>query len=896
MNIFHKITLENLRKNRTRTLVTIIGIILSTAMFVAVTACVSSLQRFMLEYTVYTDGSWHGAAQHMTREETEGFLSLPEIDSHVTLRSLGFAPMEGSQNEYKPYLFLCGVDDTVTDLLPIHILEGRMPENDRELLLPDHLATNGLVKYELGDTLTLEVGKRVDSSGYELDNHTPLIVSDTADAPEASGTTEDASSNGVTPAEHITAAATRTYQVVGFYERPVFEDYSAPGYTALTYAPDAPCSYQDVYMTVTSGTDTVSLLSDQAPSAFSVNYSYLRLLGSSGESSYNRVLYSLASILIAIIVFGSISLIYNAFSISVSERTRQFGLLSSIGATRRQLIGSVLFEAAVLCVIGIPLGIISGLAGIGITLHFTGQTIANIFAGAAVISLKLHPSVGAIVTAILLAACTVLFSAFLPARRAMKQSAIDAIRQTTDIAIRPGRVRTSRLTEKLFGFEGMLASKNYKRSRRRYRATVLSLFLSVVLFIPASSLSAYLTVSADSIYKDSDYDIHVSLYDSKDTEAFCRLLSAVPEVTRYGYSAPLFRELTVSDRYLTDKYIERTALSYGEPTETTEASPAVGNAYILFIPDDVFRDYLKDNGLDTEEYFDTDAPRAVLVDQLHEYSSETQKYYDYSMLKDPVHADVRLLIYEYLPSEDTYSQKPELLPVTIGDVLTELPYGAYSSDLSISLLFPDSMMDALTAALDPEKDYDLPELPLSEHLSPDFKLRCSDHKAAYEKLKNQMDDQGIEGYVYDQAENAEETRAMLTVVNIFAYGFIILISLIAVANIFNTISTNINLRRREFAMLKSVGLSPKGLRRMMRFECLLYGFRGLLYGLPVSFFVTWLIYRSVSNGLEIAFFIPWYSVFIAVGSVFLVTAVTMVYSMRRLNRENTVDALKNENL
>lgn len=533
-------------------------------------------------------------------------------------------------------------------------------------------------------------------------------------------------------------------------------------------------------------------------------------------------------------------------------------LVEDAVATRRQLIRSVLFEAAFLCIIGIPLGIASGLSGIGITLHFTGHTIAGIFAGGnQAIFLTLHPSVGAIAIAVLLAFCTVLLSAFLPAKRAMKLSAIDAIRQTTDVSIRPGKVKTSRLTEKLFGFEGMLASKNYKRSRKRYRATVISLFLSVVLFIPASSFSAYLTASADRFYKDSEYDITVSLYNAADREAASQLLTTIPEVTRYGYSAMTTIRFTVGNEYLNDSYVKTEKLLHEEAATATDDSAHTYNGTLLFIPDDVFRDYLNDNSLDPADYFDTGAPRAILNDQLHKYSSDTKKYYDYSMLKNPTDADVQLAFYEYLSSENMYAQDPELVPVTIGAVLTDLPYGVHSNDYSIQLLYPYSMMDALLTSLDAEKDYDsLTGLPLTEYMAPDFMIRCSDHKAAYEKIKKQMEEQDISGYVYDRAESAEESRAML----------------------------------------KSVGLSPRGMRRMMQFECLLYGFRGLLYGLPVSIFVTWLIYRSVSAGLELSFFVPWYSVFIAVGSVFLVVAITMVYSMCRLNRENTVDALKNENL
>lgn len=892
MNIFHKITLANLGKNRTRTLVTIIGIILSTAMFTAVTTCVSSLQNFMLEYTTYNHGSWHGAAQHMSRKDAAGFLAQDEIDDYVLLRSMGFANLTDSANYYKPYLYICGVDDSLTGLLPVHLQEGRMPQNDSELLLPEHLATNGLVKYSLGDVLTLDVGRRTDNDGYEYDNHTPLLTEDA----DSSGVSDD-SPESSRIMESITDAKTRAYTVVGFYERPTFEDYSSPGYTALTYAPDADPDYQDIYFTAVSGTDIQSFLDENAPSVYSINYNYLRMKGASGESSYNRVLYSLAAILIGIIVFGSISLIYNAFSISIGERTRQFGLLSSVGATRRQMIHSVLYEAAFLCFIGIPLGIASGLLGIGITLHFTGNTIANIFSSAKVISLRLHPSVAAIVTAALLAFFTVLLSAFLPARRSMKLSAIEAIRQTADVAIRPGRVKTSRLTKKLFGFEGMLASKNYKRSRRRYRATVVSLFLSVVLFIPASSLSAYLTTSVGSIYKDSDYDIVIGNTDLTQTEEWNELLASIPEITQFDWSIQRYMEFTVSDSFISDRYRETNAQIHGEQAVDENGNPLPYSGYLTFIPDDSFRAYITDHGLDPKDYFDTSAPRAVLSDKLHWYSSGSGKYYDLSMLQNPTEADVRLVYREADEAGNSYGNEDTLVPVTIGASLDDLPYGAVSIDYAIQLLYPCCMMDVLLSSLDESRDYTtLPGLPLSQYVDADYAMRCTDHKTAYEKIQNGISERGLGGYVADYAESAEESRAMITVVNIFSYGFIILISLIAVANIFNTISTNINLRRREFAMLRSVGLSPKGIHRMMRFECLLYGFRGLIFGLPVSFALTWLIYRSVANGLELNFFIPWYSVMIAIGSVFLVVAVTMVYSMRRLNRENTVDALKNENL
>lgn len=112
-------------------------------------------------------------------------------------------------------------------------------------------------------------------------------------------------------------------------------------------------------------------------------------------------------------------------------------------------------------------------------------------------------------------------------------------------------------------------------------------------------------------------------------------------------------------------------------------------------------------------------------------------------------------------------------------------------------------------------------------------------------------------------------------------------------NVFNTISINISLRRREFAMLKSVGMSNKEMNRMMNFACILYGSRALLYGLPVSIIITGFIYRVISEGFTTGFYLPWSAIAIAVLSVFIVVFATMMYSMRKIKADNPIDALKN---
>lgn len=950
MNIFQKTTIKNLRKNRTRTLVTIVGIILSAAMFSATTISVSSLRHALIQSTIYESGNWYGSFQNISANDMQMLSSNDKVSAAVSMELLGYHELQGCTNESKPFLGVFGIQDDFTHLMPIHLTEGRMPENNSELLLPNHLFTNGGVKYGLNDTLELNLGTRMGSNGEILTNNTGYLNDPSLDL-----TLDDRESADLDAptSEELIPGETKVYTVTGFYERPSFESYSSPAYTALTVGDLGNGHLYTTYIRTTSGRDSVPIMNHLVQEleselyGFETNYDLLRLYGYSGESRYNSVLFGLAAILIAIIMFGSISLIYNAFSISVSERTKQFGLLSSIGATRKQLTGSVLFEALLLSCIGIPLGILSGLTGIGVTFFLTKDMIANVLGmpspgrhgyeaarlihalgPAGEVSLKLHASFAALAIAIGISLLTILISAYIPVRRAVKVSAIDAIRQTDDISIRPGKVRTSWVTKKLFGFEGMLATKNYKRNRKKYRATVISLFLSIVLFISASSWCSYLTNSVGTVLSDNSYDIFYRLHTDTDYSADTLLseMKEIGNVTSAFYSSEFYITCSFPASSASKEYRDyQKQMAAQQEVDFQEQAPFFTDFQLIFVEDNTFRAYLEEQGLPESVYFDKGRPTAVAVDSLLEYNGYDGKYYSHHMFSDAQNANVKLHLIRRMESYDsvylvTDPDTGELqcrgwnssngtekifsleescvtVPLSIGAAVNDPP-ALFGLNQDIPRLFyPFSLMDDVFSALGPDAEYQsIPGIPPSEHVTKSLYFQCEDHAEAYEAMRKALLAKGLpEDSLYDFAASVESDRAMMTVVNIFAFGFITLISLIAAANVFNTISTNINLRRREFAMLKSVGMDPKGFQKMMNFECLLYGFKGLLYGLPVSFLVTWYIYHTISNGLDAKFYIPWYSIAISVGSVFLVVFATMLYSMRKIKKENTIDVLKNEN-
>lgn len=896
MNILDHFTLRTLAKNRVRTLITIIGIILSAAMLTAVTTSIASIQNFLVKVTIAREGDWHGAALQITetqRSTLDEMKRAGDIESYAYLQTIGYALHPEITSDYKPYIYIAGMSDNFAGQLPIHMLSGRLPASASEIILPEHLELFADVKHEIGDQLTLPVGKRM-VNGSELTQFNSLM------------TGEDG------PTEELVITGERSYTVVGIYARPSFEGFSAPGYTALTAADNAPDARYDAFIKLARPAKIYSFLKTHFPdNGSTTNSDLLRFIGASNERTFNGVLYGLAAVLIGLIMFGSISLIYNAFSISLTERTRQFGLLASIGSTRRQLQRSVLFEAFFLSLISIPLGILAGIAGIGLTFTLAEQLfdtfLLEISTG---IDLTLHITWASLLTAGAVGLVTVLISAYIPAKRALRISPIDAVRQAQDITVEAKSVKTSPLTYRLFGLEGMLAYKNFKRNNKKYRATILSLFLSVVLFISASSFTLYLTGGVSDVVSAPDYDIQYTLDRSGaagiNPQALLKELSAVRGVTQASFAAIEYAESEIDREMINPEYL---AYIYAED----ELSQTLDlNIVLYFIEDELYAQYLAQQSLDPAVYLNAEIPAAVALDHVKYYEPYESRYYTFNILaRGSFDLTIKRLkeldgyqfwsseeaadgttsyIYQNDSGEQVILSEAEAyyeVPVTVGTVADQRPLGVYPDHGSVVLLFPYSAMDAILVLDDTSPP----------PASTSFFFKADDHKAVYENMLEIVKAKGLDRYrLYNAAQRAESDRALISVVNIFSYGFITLISLIAAANVFNTISTNIALRRRELAMLRSIGMTQKGFNKMMNLECLLYGFKALVYGIPVAIGVTYLIYRSISIGLETSFFIPWDRVGIAAGSVFVVVFATMLYATHQLKKENVIDALRNENL
>lgn len=866
MSIFRKYTRESLKKNRTRTLVTIIGIILSMTLFTAVIEGANSGIVYMRDMVKEMEGSYHGFVSNLNQEQLEKLKNNSDIDKVAYLDDQGVAIFD-SENPEKPYIRIAGMSENLEKLASVKLKQGRMPENENEIIIPDNILTNGGMSFSEGEEIELALGTR------EVDGE--IINPDMAIRENVE--------------ETLVNTVSKKYKIVGVYNRLSYEldSRESASYLALTVD-----NKTNIYENV-NALFTVKKLSDydKVASKLKTNlgvdavYSHrdlLGLYGVLGGSAIADTIKLFAGFLIALIVVGSVSLIYNSFAISVSERTKQIGILKSVGATKKQIRACIRYEATVLSLIAIPIGIIIGCLGMGITLYFLRDNFSATSYDYSDIQIKLVISPIGLVLAAIICYITTLIAAWIPARRAIKITPLDAIRQTTDIRVSPKQLKTSKLALKLFGFEAMMAKKNFKRNKKKYNFTIISIAASIILFITTSSFCAYADRAIFSQFKTLHNDIYYHIWQDWDVKALANDLSKLDKVDEIGFLYDT--ESLLFD--INDDYLAKDCKKYSQ-----DLNNYANKQYVVckFMDDEEFNELCDKYNLDSSEYYDSNNIKALLKNNLSEIHNG--KNYRYNVIdKNLKNFDINIAADKLIASDEkeemAVNQIKKDTAFKVGACVELDDYILYNN---MALVYPHSMMNEVLE----QKFYGLYN---TELMSKEIFVKAEDHKKAYSNIEQYLI---AKGYTSSGLEDARETleaeMMLIEIVDVFSYGFIILMSLITVANIFNTISTSIILRKKEIAMLKSVGMSESGVRKMLNYECINYGFKSLILGLPISVALSYVLYKISSLNNVFNYVLPYRSILIAAISVFIVVFVSMLYSNSKIKKENTIDALKNEN-
>lgn len=901
MNLLNKLTLKNLKLNKKRTIVTIIGIMLSVALITAVAAMFFSAHASFIKFETREKGNFHYVFYNVPKDDIKYFKENRNIEKIYYTSDIGYAELKNSKNDYKPYAFIKAFDSDSLKNLSINLVSGRLPENDTEILIPTHLKTNGRIEYNIGDTLELKVGKRFRGED-ELNQSNPFIKA------------EDTKDDTIEP-EKIVNTTIKKYTIVGIMERPTseVEEFSAPGYTFATVLnSDNQSKNIDIYVRYTkdslkNDSDVTADILEADHEAFKYVYfnnapfdekTYQKQLEKLGELKYNfksnsylitlesgiakdgtmKALANVAIVVIIIIIFTSVFCIKNSFNISITEKIKQYGMLSTIGATSKQIKKNVYCEALMLGTVGIPLGIICGLLAsyilIIISDHLIGESLG--------MNLIYKFSWLSIIFAIILGFITLFLSAWSSAHKASKITPITAIRNSEDIKINAKKVKSPKYIKKIFGIGGDVSYKNLKRNKKKYRATVISIIVCVSVFIALYSFISLAFNVVKTEFEATDYNIQIT-YDSKNNDLKERISDIENfehindySITSSEYLSALAPDLSINKEYL--KYFPDIKDPYTYKDDEGKTRTEYSEIYVLVfkIGNHAYNNYLNKLGISEEEAKNKailyDSPKTWVEDEKTKKSIEKIiPLFDY---KKGDKITLKMLTDEYDEKEISFD---------IAHVTDKLPFGFSIQSMPI-LIISDSYFEELFHGRTDSK-YET------------FSIDSTNATKLQDEIEKHLKSFDGDYTLTNIEESVKSMRSLYILVAIFLYGFITVIALIGITNIFNTITTNMELRSSEFATLKSIGMTKKEFNRMISLESFFYGTKSLIIGIPIGLILSILIYQILSEGYSIITYkIPIVSIIISILAVFILITCIMKYSINKINKQNTIETIRNENI
>lgn len=979
MNATTNFTVKSLRANKVRTLVTIAGVALAAALLTAVLTTYVSLNDYLYRSEAHLAGTW------MACVEADGSSALdekivdaqadPQVAGTAIMRDVGFAKLTADQqNTQGTYLAIRSIEGDVGDICGIEPSEGRLPENDHEIMLFSTWNDYGGVS--LGDAVTFDVGQRVArlapgeegfmsagtmtaSWGVQGEAHESEITDGTP-LNSSMGVLEADIDGGIFN-EEIANTEERTYTVVGFYDRPGYALSTAAGMVGVTAGSAAPDAFTDVFFTLNDVANTQQV-EEAAEALFPdehvvLHTAMLRYMGVSSDSSIWATFYGLVVVLAAVIVVACVSLIFNAFNISVAERIKQFGLLSSVGASRRQLRRAVVLEGAIVAVIGIPCGLLIGLAGCAATFAALGPAISQL-AGSGEVAFRVAVNGWVLAAASVLTFVTVLVSVWIPAKRASRTNIIDSLRAASGSRVsKRGAARAAKCTGasslwktrgaagRVLGVGGMLARINRKRGTGKGRAASVSLALSIVLLMTAGSLNVFLGTLTDVVTGGGEMAGEVGVMAQLDMETPQPAAPTTPEAVATANSelfarqaevfAGAFHDLSrvagaqpVGWKMTSDAYAIVPAAMAGEALVDQESGMGgkmvdgrVGTVgSVAYLDDAAFDDYAKSLGLNPADFRDPEHLRAIAL--ARGYGNNGSVYQLLDILREPGTLEVvEAVTYhgepaagigvgvtsgegnaeafafqpylegdddgvEWFPMDEADVQTASIEVVALADEPAPIVGGPGAG---LQLIVPESMAAYQSFGSTPPIFYSY------------FDSADGDHGALAEELAtagsayfHDKSPYGLAFYSFnDYIEQRDSNQMIATVVNVFCLLFAVILALIAMANVFNTVTNSLILRRREFAVMKSVGLSNRQFRAMVAEECAAWCICGLVPGVLLSLLVSFLLWQVISSSMTgLPFTLPWNYVALAAAMTVVAVGASVAYGMHRCRADNVVEALR----
>ncbi len=852
MNIVNKLTLRHLKENKGRTVITTLGICVSVAMITAVFVAAASFLNLFADIDFLASGHRHAIFEVNSSQ-------LQQLKDDDRIERVGVrAESESFQIEGDKSKSARTGDIYVGDKVNLEQMftvgyDGTIPENGNEIAVEQKFIERNNLDWKIGDTVTIPLGVRylVEENGeksyiagrYFSDEQFELT---------------DVGEFKITAILHENPPTSVSGSIVKGLDL-----------SSYTISDDKPVQALIELKEVNHDSLNVikSMINDYNIQEYNINTEYLATVFAVDKDNATAMsLLPLVMIILVIIMIASVVLIYNSFGMSLSERVRYLGMLASVGATKKQKKASVYYEGLILGIIGIPVGIIAGIAGISITLKAVGAQIidSGMLNGVSSENMQMSVTVPiwAIIAIVIFSALTIFISAVIPARKASSITPIDAIRQRQEIKIKAKKIKSSKLVRKVFGYEGELANKNLKRNGRKSRVITASIALSVILFLSCNYFCQMFTMTADVSTMHYQISTMVRL---DDKDKFCMLLDDIADIDDYYcINNDMFELSEAAGKEGTDQSIANSDYTTNGYSKFFNSKRTM---FVNYIDDEDFNKLCRTNGIDYKKYYGDTARALVLNNVNHETDSEI---FNEKLLGTNYH----------------YSYGQEATDIELSDFV-KYDSKNYICNLnpanSISLYIPYSISrDVLNKGM---SDKDLLYM---------IGVETDKHAEVTESIQKIIDENDFgSGYVSDYIDQMKSMNTIAFVLQVFVYGFIALISLITIANIINTISTGIAMRRKEFAMLKSVGTTPKGFRKMVMLESVFYGLKALVFALPISVLISILMNKTVASN-AIPFELDWKLYLAVILAVFVIVGLSMLYSVSKLKNDSIIETLKEE--
>ena len=863
MNIISKLTIRHLLENKKRTIVTILGIMASTALITAILVGIFSFFRFFGTINRLTDGDVHAVYDKLAWEDITALKNDSRIkyagavctDPTIT----GVRMLTDKEMRFRVGNIFTGSADIYRQLV-VSEYEGKLPETSNEVAVEEAFLKDNGLDLHVGDSITFELGNR-----YEIEPDGTLVYYGGSYRSE----------------EQFQVLSTETCTITAILHgnRPTgdFDILRGMDFGTPVGADDEGNPYLDCRITLKKADSTSAVQIRQIAEDYGLHIGDLNteflisVFATKGMGGSYIQLFTLMGIALLIVVATSVVLIYNAFGMSLTEKIKYLGMLASVGATKAQKRSSIYFEGLVLGAIGIPLGILAGIAGAAVTLDVLGRKMleSDMIGGAeglrGSVPVIVNPYV--VLAIVIISAITIFISALVPATKASKTMPLDALRQTNVFKMKARKLKVNPLVRKIFGYEGELAYKNIKRNGFKGTVIVFSMAISIIMFLTIDFFD-------NTFMKLNQYEIDLpcNIYVSCALDEKDRLkeeLEALPEVEKAvsaDYVTFLFKDhdnksdfVSANNSFLNKDYLTKDYKSLFD---------SLDGVMVVLVDDADFDKLLEENGLSADEYHGKELKGVILDSYLH--TENAKPVFNESIIGQKIFYD------------DPDNNPPA---VEVGGIVK------YKKDSYVCNLVPKNTVDVyVPVSMYYEKAQEHID---REALSYTFGVfTTGNEEGLVSKIRDITYYGGYSNCVVQdlsQAIKAMDTVSLM--LNTAMYGFTILLTLIAIANIVNTISTAVHMRRQEFAMFRSVGMEERGIKKMLLLETILYGLRALIIGMPISILLSFLMFNTIETKV-FAFELNYSMYMMMIFAVFIIIGLSMLLSASRIRNDSIIEALK----